>query len=317
MEILPGLHQIRGTLGPRHFFQYLLAGEWLILVDTGINTTPQDTIFPYMQSIGLEPGDVDFCLITHADVDHFGGNAAIRQVADGCVFCAHELDAPWIQSREAILTERYGWYEEHGITYPAEVKQWLNDALGPDMRLDLLLQGNEILHLADDRPLRILHLPGHSPGHLGVYDAAHKAAVITDAVLGRGLLDLQGNLISPPPYFEVEPYLWTIETLASLEIDHLLTAHYALMQGEAVAQFLHDSRAFVQELGDAVAHIVQHAEEPLTLKDITQEADARVGPFTQFANELAGPVRAHVRQLVEQGQAVEETKDGVVAWRWR
>ncbi|MCS6859942.1 MAG: MBL fold metallo-hydrolase [Abditibacteriales bacterium] len=317
MELLPGLHQIRGTLGPRHFFQYLLVGEWLMLVDTGINTTPQDTIFPYMQSVGLEPSDIDFCLITHADVDHFGGNVAIRQVADGCVFCAHELDAPWIQSREAILTERYSWYEAHGITYPAEVKQWLQDALGPDMRLDLLLQGNEILHLADDRPLRMLHLPGHSPGHLGLYDAANKAAVITDAVLGRGLLDVQGNLISPPPYFEVEPYLWTIETLESLEIDHLLTAHYAPLQGEAVARFLQESRAFVQELGETVAHIVEHAEEPLTLKDITQEADARVGPFTAFANELAGPVHAHLRQLVEQGQVVEDTRDGAVAWRWR
>ncbi len=317
MELLPGLHQIRGTLGPRHFFQYLLVGEWLMLVDTGINTTPQETIFPYMQSVGLAPDDLDFCLITHADVDHFGGNAAIRQVADGCVFCAHELDAAWIQSRDAILKERYGWYAEHGLDYAPEVKQFINDALGPDMRLDLLLQGNEILHLADDRPLRILHLPGHSPGHLGFYDVANKAVIITDAVLGRGLVNLQGELISPPPYFEVEPYLWTIETLESLEVEHLLTAHYAPMQGEAVAQFLHDSRAFVQELGDAVAHFVQHSEEPLTLKDITQEADARVGPFSEFTNELAGPVRAHLRQLAEQGQVVEESKDGVVSWRWR
>ena len=35
-------------------------------------------ILPAFRELGLDPANLDFVLNTHADVDHFGGNAAIR-----------------------------------------------------------------------------------------------------------------------------------------------------------------------------------------------------------------------------------------------
>ena len=97
MEVAPGIHRIESALGPRPFAQYLLHDERTLLVDTGTAETPHDVILPYFKSAGLDPSDLDYVVITHADVDHFGGIQAIRQAAPHGVFCAHAADAPWIE----------------------------------------------------------------------------------------------------------------------------------------------------------------------------------------------------------------------------
>ena len=92
MEVAPGIDRIESILGPRTFSQYLVRGQDSMLVDTGVVETPWEVILPYFDSVGLDPGDLDFVLNTHADVDHFGGNAAIREQAPGAVFCAHAAE---------------------------------------------------------------------------------------------------------------------------------------------------------------------------------------------------------------------------------
>ena len=50
-------------------------------------------ILPFLG--GRQP---DLVLNTHADVDHFGGNAAMREAAPRACSCAQRLDAAWIES---------------------------------------------------------------------------------------------------------------------------------------------------------------------------------------------------------------------------
>ncbi len=117
MEVAPGIHRIESVLGPRPFSQYLLRDERSLLVDTGVKETPGEVILPFLD--GLQP---DFVLNSHADVDHYGGNAAIQaRPRRSALFLAHALDVPWIESAEAIMRERYGWYEEHGLAYEPDV----------------------------------------------------------------------------------------------------------------------------------------------------------------------------------------------------
>ena len=78
VEVAPGIHRIESILGPRPFAQYLLRGERALLVDTGIVSTPDEVILPAFAALGLDPADLDFVLISHAVVDHFGANARIR-----------------------------------------------------------------------------------------------------------------------------------------------------------------------------------------------------------------------------------------------
>ena len=167
MEVAPGIHRIESVLGPRPFSQYLLRDERSLLVDTGVKETPAEVILPFLD--GLQP---DFVLNSHADVDHYGGNAAIKAGrARSALFLAHELDVPWIESADAIMRERYGWYAEHGLAYEPDVFAWLRDAIGPDTPIDVHLRGGERIRLGPRLTVEVLHLPGHTPGHVGLWDA--------------------------------------------------------------------------------------------------------------------------------------------------
>ena len=82
MEVAPGIHRIEGDLGERYVCQYLLRGsDRTLLVDTGLRDMPSTVIAPYLAELGLSLADVDDVLISHADVDHCGGNRAFRAAA--------------------------------------------------------------------------------------------------------------------------------------------------------------------------------------------------------------------------------------------
>jgi len=316
-EIVPGIHRIESILGPRPFSQYLLRAERTLLVDTGIASTPDEVILPFFAAHGLDPADLDYVLLSHADVDHFGGNAAIRAAAPRAILCAHAQDAAWIGDRERILRERYGWYAVHGAgaDYDDATKAWLWDALGPDVAVDLELQGGEHFRLGPDVQVEVLHLPGHSPGHVGLWHEATGTAIVTDAVLGAGLLDMAGTIIHPPPYVDIAAYEATIAKLQELQPQRLLTAHYAPMEGEQATAFLRESAAFVERTRAAVAAAVRRSGTA-TLGGLLADLNPALGPFTSMANELAGPVRAHLDELVAAGKA--ELVDGSAppSWRW-
>jgi glyoxylase-like metal-dependent hydrolase (beta-lactamase superfamily II) len=300
MEVAPGIHRIESVLGPRPFSQYLLRDERSLLVDTGVKETPAEVILPFLD--GHAP---DLVLNSHADVDHYGGNAAIKDAAPDALFLAHALDVPWIESAERIMRERYGWYAEHDLAYEPDVFQWLRDAIGPDTPIDIHLRGGERIRLGPTLTVEVLHLPGHSPGHVGLWDPSSRTAIVIDAVLARGLLDTEGNVIHPPPYFDVDGYVEATRLLQELRPARLLTAHYEVLEGEDVDRFLADTLAFVED-AQGIVEAELEAAGSLSLPEMLDRADPILGPFTSMPNELAGSLRAHLQVLVRQGRAMED-----------
>lgn len=316
-EVCPGLFQIGDILGPRYIYQYLLIGGGRsLLIDTGIKTGPEQVILPALRKIGLKPRNLTYCINSHADVDHFGGNEVIRKACPDTILAAHASDTRWIQNKRLILKERYGWYKEHGMGYGADVEKWLAQALGRDTPLDLTLRGEEVIQLESKRHIRILHLPGHTDGHLGFYDVKNHALIVVDAILGKGLYDMQGNIIHPPPYFKVQPYLKSIDLCLSLNARVFLTGHYPIYQGEKVGWFLRMSKEFVHQCGRTVAGVLQKSRKPMSLSEIHAETNPRVGPFSSFPVELAGPIRAHLWDLMAVGKVNGSLKKGRYLFQW-
>ena len=285
-EVAPGITRIESVLGPRPFSQYLLREERSMLVDTGVKETPPEVILPALE--GLRP---DFVLISHADVDHFGGNAAIREAAPDAIFCAHAADIAWIEDSALIMRERYGWYEEYGIGYLPETFAWLRDAMGPETPIDLRLSGGEVFRLGPNLSVEIVSLPGHSPGHVGVWEPGSRTAIVMDAVMANGLLDTDGNVIHPPPIVDAAGYEASVRLLQSLHPARLLTAHYDVIEGAGVQRFLDDSLAFIERARQAV-----EAGGDVPLRDLLERVDAELGPFTSMPNELAATLRAILRE---------------------
>jgi len=317
-EVASGIYRIESILGPRPFAQYLLRDERTLLVDTGVASTPGEVILPAFQELGLDPADLDYVLISHADVDHVGGNAAICAAAPRAIFCAHMADSDWIGDRERILRERYGWYAAHGpdADYDADTKDWLRNALGPDVPVELHLVGGEMFRLGPRLTVEVLHLPGHSAGHVGLWDLASRSAIITDAALGAGLLSNEGQVIHPPPYMLLEEYEATVRRLRRLAPERLLTAHYAVMEGAQVDCFLEASLAFVSRARSAIEEAIAVSNE-VTIAGLLANLNPVLGPFTSMANELAGPIRAHLRELVASGRLETIADREPPAWRVR
>jgi glyoxylase-like metal-dependent hydrolase (beta-lactamase superfamily II) len=188
MEVVPGIHRIEGDLGERYVCQYLLVGEErALLVDTGLRDMPAEVIAPYVTTLDRSLDDIDDVLISHADVDHCGGNRALRAAAPRARLLCGEADRAWIESNEAMMAGNYCWYEEHGFGPTPDDIAFLERELGGDAPIDVGLRGGETLHLGPSWQVEVLALPGHTPGHLGLWDPRSEAAIIIDAALKDGV----------------------------------------------------------------------------------------------------------------------------------
>jgi glyoxylase-like metal-dependent hydrolase (beta-lactamase superfamily II) len=293
MEVVTGIHRIEGDLGERYVCQYLLVGEErTLLVDTGLRDMPTEVIAPYVATLERSLEDIDDVLISHADVDHCGGNRALRAAAPRARLLCGEADRAWIESNEAMMVENYRWYESYGFGPSAEDIAFLERELGGDAPIDVGLRGGETLRLGSSRRVEVLSLPGHTPGHLGLWDPQTQTAIVIDAVLGDGIYDRAGNRLIPPRYYSAVDYEATIRRLQALDPALLLTAHYPVMERDAAREFLDRTLAFVHAMRDAV-----RTAQTTELWPLTQEVDAAVGPFPSFTHELAASVRAHLAEV--------------------
>ena len=124
MEIAAGIHRIESPLGVRFMAQYVLVGDArTLLFDTGMPDTPAGVLRPYLESVGLGLESLDDVLISHADLDHSGGNRALRDLHPGARFACHELDRRWIESNDAMVAENYLWHEPYGFDEPDEAER--------------------------------------------------------------------------------------------------------------------------------------------------------------------------------------------------
>lgn len=290
-EVAPGIHRIESDLGPRFMAQYLIVGEdRSVLVDTGLSSTPDDALAPALSSLTVEP---DLVLISHADLDHCGGNRRIRELYPSALLACHELDRRWIESNTAMLAENYRWHEIYGFQPLDEAEQQERlELLGGDAPVDVGLRGGETIRLGSGRRFDVLHLPGHTYGHIGLWESASRVAIIIDAALLDGIYDRAGNKLIPPRYYDAEAYRETIRLIRALEPELLLTAHYPVMGPAEARDFCDLSLGYV----DAVESVVRAglANDETRLSELTDRVDAQLGPFPEFMTEIAAGVRSHL-----------------------
>src|SRR5262245_47935226 len=312
-QVQPRVYRIPSVLGVRRFAQWLVVGdERLLLVDSGVDGTIEEHVVPALAELGRQPVEITDVVVSHADVDHYGGNAALRRLAPRATIRAAEPDRGWLESWAVISRVRYGWYRGHGLDYDEATWAWLENAAGPDTPLDGTVDDGEVLDLGGIE-LEIVGLPGHSPGHLGVWHRDSGTAIVMDAVLERGLYTTEDALISPPPYASVPDYRATIERLRGLAPERLGTSHYAPIEGrDDVDAFLDRSTSFVDDLDAAVR--AELGAEPMPLEPFWRAADEAVGPFREMAVELARSVAAHLDHAVAEGAAVRH--EGNTGPKW-
>lgn len=320
MEVVSGVHRIEAaTADGRLVCCYLLCGEVFLLVDAGEATTPEDVLWPYLSAHGLDSTKIRVVLITHADTDHFGGTSAVLERSPGIV-ASHGADAPWIASPDRVLRERYGQFETpHRIAYAPEIQRRLRQQLGGAVPVVLRLRDGSTLAPRPDWEWRVLHLPGHTLGHLGLFDSSLGVALIGDAALGEGLYDETGKVVIPPSYYDPGQYLQTLTKIERLSARVVLTGHLPILTGEGIAELLSDSRAFVRRLAEALQSAVHRTTNTWTLLELTEEMRRTLGPWPPGCLPgLARSVLGHLKELEDQGEIAQVNElEGAPRWQRR
>src|SRR5271154_4986320 len=80
MQIFPNVYEIKSEFGGRYIQQYLFVGEKVILLDAGIVSTPESSIFPYLEKIGIPSSRLSLVVAMHADGDHHGGLPSVKNI---------------------------------------------------------------------------------------------------------------------------------------------------------------------------------------------------------------------------------------------
>jgi glyoxylase-like metal-dependent hydrolase (beta-lactamase superfamily II) len=170
------------ALAPLHGSNaWLVVGERAsLLIDTGVG------VAPLRPAVEILSGNPIICLLTHAHYDHIGG---AHEFPDRR---AHALEAAILADPNPSATQWGGWLSPASFArLPSEYFDFANYALTPAPPTSLVAEG-DVIDLGGRR-LQILHMPGHSPGLLGAFEAETGALFTSDALYeGRLFFDIPG-----------------------------------------------------------------------------------------------------------------------------
>ncbi len=179
----------RGALYP-----VLVWGEGeLVLIDAGL-PGEAEKLRGAVEAAGHSPEDITKVILTHQDLDHIGSAKVLSET--GAKIYAHEAEAPYI--RGDVPSIRLTDMEARFDQLSEEEKAFYHRAkMGAPMfyvNVDVPLGDGERLDICGG--IRILHTPGHTPGHICVLLDESSVLVAGDAA---NIED--GRLVGADPQF--------------------------------------------------------------------------------------------------------------------
>jgi glyoxylase-like metal-dependent hydrolase (beta-lactamase superfamily II) len=309
VELVPGVHRIEAEVGGRPLYLFVFLGERRLLLDAGCASTVDGFIAPFLEGLGLGLRDLDVLVVTHPDLDHQGGAHLLKRANPSLWVTCGVLDIPLISDPEVLIARRYQAYAAlHGIAPEEDVLAWMRRESGGPVRVDVGWSGGELLELGPDWTVRILHVPGHSAGHVAVYDERSGALFGGDCLQGSVYLGLDGIPKLCPTYTHVDDYLATASQVESLAPRELHGCHWPAARGGEVAAFIAETRDYVQHVDGLVRACLT---EPLTLDALIASVNRQLDePWPeQIAWDLVYSVHGHAERMVALGRATSTRGD--------
>jgi glyoxylase-like metal-dependent hydrolase (beta-lactamase superfamily II) len=308
MEVFPNVHEIRSVFGERFIQQYLFIGNNVVLLDAGVIATPGAAIFPYLEKIGIAPHRLSMVVAMHADADHHGGLPAIKDASKSTLLACHAGDRRLIEDPERLYQDRYNFLSrDHGLGFNRD--GMVN--CPRKCKIDELLSAEQPIEVSPGWKLRIWHVPGHSTGHLAIYDERNRAAFTSDAIQANGYPTIDGKQAFGPTYYAVDSYLATIQFLENQPINHIFSGHWPACHGTESKGFLAASREFVETADKLIKEYLSSHTGGATLKQILHSLSPKLGRWpSDAADFLQFALYGHLVRLEQQG-VVQSSKSPV------
>ncbi len=326
-ELLPGIWRLPLPLKDSplgHVNTYLVrADNGYLLVDCGWDTA--DTLHAlegHLRALDVRFGDVRHLVVTHIHPDHYGLAGRLREITTADL-SFHRLERLYIESRYAdaneLLNEMREWLRLNG-TPQSELDQLNRASTGMMERVqiaypDRTLDGGEEIPCGAFT-FKVVWTPGHSAGHICLYDRAHKVLLSGDHVLPRitpsvGLhVRSTGNPLAD--------YLDSLRLIGKLEAELVLPGHGEPFEGlpERTGELLAHHQRRLDEIMRLVRRV---AGQPCSGYGIAAQmrwGSRRVwDDLTGFERRLAvTETLAHIELLHARGQVEKQCADGVITY---
>lgn len=178
--------------------------EMAVLIDTGCSGQMED-LRKAMEEVGVSFNQLKVVILTHQDIDHIGSLPEILQNCGSDIkIYAHELDKPYIQGDLPLLKDGH-------IENP------------PKGKVDETLKDGQELPYCGG--IRVIHTPGHTPGHISLYLKQSKTLVAGDSMYSvNGIL----GGIHVPTTLDIEVAQQSLKKYVDLDIESVICYHGGL-----------------------------------------------------------------------------------------
>ena len=179
----------RGTLYP-----VLVSGDnELVLIDAAL-PGQTETLKEVVEDAGFSFEKITKVILTHQDLDHIGSAKFLSKM--GAEILAHELEAPYIQGEKTSirLTDMEIRLDEMSEEERAFYERAKMGAPYFYVNVNRQLKDGDVLDICGG--IKIIHTPGHMPGHIALLLEESKIIIAGDAANIAG-----GKLIGADPQF--------------------------------------------------------------------------------------------------------------------
>jgi len=327
MEIAYGIHLVKVPIpdNPLGFLNcYLISGKdgWLML-DTGWHTHEAlDALQAGLQSLGLAFTDIATIVVTHVHPDHFGLAGRLKQLSPQTKLLAHKWEWALLESRYirfADLQRQMGvLLRRHGVA-DMDVRA-LQMASMPAMEFVTLtmpdepLYGGEVLNTGLYN-LEVIWTPGHSPGHICLYEPQNQLLFAGDHILPQ---------ITPNVSYHVQSgddplgcYIYALQKLQKLPVTKVLPAHehvFTDLPGRINEIFRHHDRR-----KEEMRRLIK--DEPVGAYEISSHITWDIPELTwkQFSPQIQRAAVmetiAHLEYMRLEGTVTRVDEDGLLLYR--
>jgi glyoxylase-like metal-dependent hydrolase (beta-lactamase superfamily II) len=318
-EVRPGLWSIPlpvpGPLGFVLVYALLLENGGVLLIDAGWDSRAQwDALERGLGLAGRRLEQVVGLVATHSHADHYASAARLRE-ASGAWVALHRDDAPpGSPDDRAARAEEGRWVQDWGLSgrEGAAVGEALEQMrrFAPVTVPDVLLRDGDRID-APGWDLRVVHTPGHSPGHVCIVEPRHEVAFTGDHILARTTPNISlGPVSGPDPLGDYQ---------SSLERMRSSYGTFEALPG-------HEERV---QVGARAGELLAHHEEQLGLalelvrgRDATARDVAAAMPWLRSWESFGGldlcmavaETHAHLVRL-EVGGLIEQVGTDPLRWR--
>lgn len=271
---------------------YLVLADRPVLIETG-TAKSAPIVAQALASLGVGAADLATVVVTHVHLDHAGGVGDIARLYPNAEIVVHELGAPHLIAPERLVASARRVYgsamdDVFGelLPTPAERVRAVGDA--------------ETLDLGAGRTMQLHYSPGHAKHHIALLDEQTGDLYVGDAA---GVYLPEADIVrpaTPPPDFDLDIALASIEHFRALQPQRLLFSHFGPVDRVAEildrsieelrlwVELVRDTRADGLDLDHAVDAVRRRTAERYAAVRADSELDEKFERLNSFASNIVG-----------------------------